>query len=318
MIAVLFPYPLRATLLRKQRTQLSVPNKLPGWPMRRTLKTLATRAVVVVAILAVAGFSVRHTKLLDRQFIFFPDQELVGTPGDRGLGYEEVFFSASDGVKLHGWFVPGEKKATLLWFHGNAGNISHRLENLELLYSRLGVSVFIFDYRGYGRSEGRASEKGTYLDAEAAIEYLRSRQGPDKEQDIVLFGRSLGCAVAVEMATRHQVRGVILESPFTSIRAMGQRAYPYLPVGILSRLVEARYDSLSKIGEVHSPLMIVHGDRDETVPIGLGRELFEAANEPKRFYTIEGAEHNDTYWVGGDAYFDALKRFVENPGGSEG
>ena len=295
-----------------------MPYKPLWWPMRRTLKTLANRAVVVVAILEVAGFSVRQTKLLDRQFIFFPDQELVGTPGDRGLEYEEVFFSASDGVKLHGWFVPSEKEATLLWFHGNAGNIGHRLENLEMLHSRLGVNVFIFDYRGYGRSKGSASEKGTYLDAEAAIEYVRSRQGPDNKESLVLFGRSLGCAVAVEMATRHRVRGIILESPFTSIRAMGQRTYPFLPVGILSRLVEARYDSLSKIGEVHSPLMIIHGDRDDTVPIELARELFEAANEPKRFYTIEGADHNDTYWVGGETYFDALRRFVEDPGGSGG
>ena len=278
--------------------------------------TLAKRAAVVLAIFVVVGFSARQTKLLDRQFIFFPDKELVSTPGDFGLEYEEVFFSASDGVKLHGWFVPGEEETTLVWFHGNAGNISHRLENLEMLHRRLGINVFIFDYRGYGRSEGRVTEKGTYLDAEAAIEYLRSRLGPELEENIVLFGRSLGCAVAVEMATRHKVRAVILESPFTSIQAMGQRAYPYLPVGLLIRLIEARYDSLSKMRGIHSPVMMVHGDQDDLVPIELARELFDATNEPKRFHTIKGAAHNDTYWVGGDAYFDALRRFIEDPQGS--
>ena len=144
---------------------------------------------------------------------------------------------------------------------------------------------------------------------------MSSRDDVDLDGGLVLFGRSLGCAVAVEMATRHNVRVVILESPFTSIRAMAGRSYPYLPVGILILLVGARYDSLAKIGGIESPLMVLHGNEDEIAPVEFGRELFEAAREPKRFYTIEGAGHNDTYWVGGDAYFDALKDFIQAPEG---
>ena len=271
------------------------------------------RAALVLSILLVIGFTVWQTKLLDKQFIFFPERELVGAPVDVGLEYENVLFSTYDGVRLHGWFVPGESDTTLLWFHGNAGNIGHRIDNLLMLHQRLGVNVFIFDYRGYGLSEGSASEQGTYLDGEAALEHLRSQKGLDLGQEIVLFGRSLGCAVAVEMATRHNVRGVILESPFTSVHAMAERAYPHLPVRMLMPLVQTRYDSLSKIKDVRSPVMVVHGDRDDIVPIDLGRDLFDAANGPKRFYTIEGAGHNDTYLVGGDAYFQALKEFLDDP-----
>ena len=141
------------------------------------------------------------------------------------------------------------------------------------------------------------------------------QEGVVVDRQLVLFGRSLGCAVAVEMAKRHQVRAVILESPFTSVRAMAKRHYPYLPTGLLTRLVQSSFDSLSKVAEVHSPLMVLHGDADDIVPLAVGHQLFDAANEPKRFYTIRGAGHNDTYVVGGEAYFEALRRFVENPAG---
>ena len=271
-----------------------------------------------MALSLIAGFSVRQTNLLDRQFIFFPEREMAGAPGAVGLEYEDVFFSTSDGVKLHGWFVPGESDTTLMWLHGNAGNISDRIDNLLMVHRRLGVNVFIFDYRGYGRSEGTASEKGTYLDAEAALEYLRSRSDVDLDNGLVLFGRSLGCAVAVELAIRHNFHGIILESPFTSVRAMVKRVYPYLPVGLLMTLVQTRYDSLSKMKDVHSPVMVLHGDRDDTVPLDIGRKLFDAANDPKRFYVIQGASHNDTYLVGGEAYFEALKDFIEETGVGEG
>ena len=268
---------------------------------------------LVLAMLVTGGFAARQVGLLDRHFIFFPERELVANPGDMGLQYESVFFEASDGVQLHGWFVPGESGVTLLWFHGNAGNISHRVDNVAMLHRRVGASMFIFDYRGYGRSSGMTSEDGTYLDAEAAIDYLRSRTDAAVDQKLVLFGRSLGCAVAVEMAVRHKVHAIILESPFASIRDMARRAYPFLPTGVLVRMVRARYDSISKIRSVHSPLMVLHGDRDDIVPIDTGRELYDAANEPKRFYVIEGAGHNDTYLVGGEPYLDALKAFIEDP-----
>lgn len=266
--------------------------------------------VLLLLLLSLSGFFVRQAQLLDRQFIFLPERELEGNPGDAGLVFEDVLFSTSDGVTLHGWFVPGGGNITFLWLHGNAGNISHRVDHIKLIHQQLEVSIFIFDYRGYGRSEGKPSEKGTYLDTEAALEYLRSRPDADPKDKLVLFGQSLGSGVAVETASRHKVDAIILESPFTSIRAMVRKAFPYLPSGLLVHLVEARYDSFSKIQNIDSPLLVVHGDRDELVPIEMGQELFEAAHEPKLLYTVVGARHNDIYLVGGEDYIEALRRFM--------
>ena len=268
-------------------------------------------AALVVLLLSVLVVVVRQTNLVDRSFIFFPERELAGTPAAYGLSFEDVSFAAADGVSLHGWFIPGRTGVTWLWFHGNAGNISNRLDNLALLHDRLGVNIFIFDYRGYGRSEGRASEKGIYMDAVAALSHLRTRDDIDHSK-IVLFGRSLGSAVAVEVAAGRETYAVILESPFTSTRAMARRLIPLLPVGLL---ITTRLDSLAKIDKVRAPLLVLHGDADQTVPIELGRELFDAANEPKRFHVIEGADHNDTYLVGGDGYFEALRRFIDDLSG---
>ena len=274
----------------------------------------ARSAALLAAVLLVLGLVVRQTSLLDRLLIYFPERDLVADPGDLGLKFEDVFFEASDGVVLHGWFIPGRTDTVLLWFQGNAGNMSHRLENILELHGRIGTGVFIFDYRGYGGSEGSPSEKGLYKDAEAAIAHLAARPGFDSEKQLVIFGRSLGSAVAVEMAVRHESRAVILESPFTSIRAMAKRTNPVLsavfPVGAV---VRSRFDSLSKIDRVRSPLMVLHGDGDEFVPIEMGRELWKAAPEPKTFFTIKGAGHNDTYLAGGDQYFDALSDFINSP-----
>jgi len=247
--------------------------------------------------------------VIERSFIYFPERELIGEPADYGLEFDDANFATSDGVRLHGWFVPGESDVTWLWCHGNAGNISHRLENLRLLHDELGVRVFIFDYRGYGRSEGSPSEEGTYRDAEAALACVLSRPDVDAERT-VYFGRSLGAAVAVELATRRPPYALILESPLPSIAELARHHYPFLPAG---RLLRTKYDSLSKIANVHVPLLVLHGDQDEVIPFQSGRKLFEAANEPKRFYTIRGAGHNDTYVVGGREYFRALREFVESP-----
>ena len=239
--------------------------------------------------------------------IFYPDDFFIGDPGDWGMPFEDIYFPTSDGLTLHGWFVPGEKEITWLWFHGNAGNISYRLENMKLLHHRLALNIFIFGYRGYGRSQGRPTEQGTYLDAEAALAYLRSRQdvNPDK---IIFFGRSLGSAVAVELATKHRCLGLILESPPTSLVGLMRRLFPSLDPDELP----IKYDSLSKIKCINVPLLILHGDCDEVVPYRWGRELYEAANEPKRFYTIANAGHNDTYIVGGEGYIAAIQDFIES------
>jgi fermentation-respiration switch protein FrsA (DUF1100 family) len=246
--------------------------------------------------------------MIEHQFIFFPKSSLEADPSSQGLAFEDAHFAASDGVQLHGWFVPGKGDVTWLWFHGNAGNISHRIDNLRLVHDQLGVNVFLFDYRGYGQSQGTPSEQGTYLDANAALAYVKTRGGvaPDR---IVYFGRSLGSAIAVDLATRDAPYALILESPLPSIRYMARHAYPFLPVGPLLR---TKYDTLAIISLVNAPLLVLHGDRDDIIPIDGGREVFEAAGGPKSFHTIEGAGHNDTYLVGGQPYWDALKRFMEN------
>ena len=243
---------------------------------------------------------------LERRFIYFPDRDLTGNPAGYGLEFDDVHFSAGDGTELHGWYVPGTTDVTWLWFHGNAGNISYRLDNLKQLHDRLGVNIFLFDYRGYGRSTGVPSEQGTYVDAQAALTYLRSRPDVNKEK-IAYFGRSLGAGVAVELARAEPPYALILESPLPSIREMARRVYPFLPLGLLLR---TRYDSLAKIGAVQAPLLVLHGDRDDIVPIDAGRELYDAANGPKAFYTISGAGHNDTHTVGGEEYFAALRAFL--------
>lgn len=246
--------------------------------------------------------------LPEERFIFFPYAAIERTPRDLGLAFEDLFFETGDGLKLNGWYIPhAAPVATLLWFHGNAGNISHRVENIRLLHERVPVNVFIFDYRGYGRSEGSVSETGTYRDASAALAYLRGRTDVDPET-IVFFGRSLGAAVAAELASRERCLALILETPFASIAEMARDLYPFLP---LRSLLRTRYDTLDKIQRIRAPLLILHGDRDEIVPFRQAKKIFSAAPEPKEFYVIRGARHNDTYLVGGEAYFDALRSFIE-------
>ncbi len=288
-----------------------VTKQLLGRSLMRRLLAVARSVLIIAALLALLALGARQTKLLDKQLVFFPDREVMSTPGDAGLVYEDVTITTSDGVRLHGWFVPGNGNRVIIWFHGNAGNIGHRVENLVLMREQLRVSVFVFDYRGYGNSEGAPSEQGLYLDAEAALEYTRNRTGLEPEEGIVYFGRSLGAAVAVELATRYPPRALVLESPFTSIQDMAQKTHPVVSRLVpLSFIVQSRFDALAKIRQVHKPVMVLHGDQDDLIPIDMGRALFEAANEPKAFYSIRGAGHNDTYAVGGVPYFDALRAFV--------
>ena len=276
----------------------------------KQLALSAARVLAVAVVLYVAmGLLLRYTSVIN-QFIFFPDSTIYQDPGDFGLEFEDVYLTTSDGVRIHGWFVPGSGDTTLLWFHGNGGNISNRADNIAGLNRRLGVNILIIDYRGYGLSEGSPNEQGTYLDAEAAVAHALSRPGVDPER-LVLFGRSLGCAVAAEMALRHDVYAVVLESPFTSVSAMARRAYAFLPG--LGLLVGNLYDTLGKTARIEAPVMVLHGDSDEIVPFEMGREVFEAAQEPKRFYRIRGAGHNDTYAVGGAPYLDALGSFLADP-----
>jgi pimeloyl-ACP methyl ester carboxylesterase len=238
--------------------------------------------------------------------VFLPSPGVDLHPSRLGLEAEDVFLDTEDGVRIHAFWIsgPGSDRA-FLFLHGNAGNASHRLPNAARLRA-LGAHVLLLDYRGYGLSEGRPSEQGVYLDARAAREHLVVERGVEPDR-IVLFGRSIGASVAVELARHKPLAGVILESAFTSAEDIARGAFGWP----LSRLARGRFDSASKIHEIEAPLLFFHGDADEIAPIELGRALYRDAPEPKAFEIIHGAGHNDTVQVGGAAYFRRIGEFLD-------
>ncbi len=260
----------------------------------------------VLAILGVGYVvTVAAAYLLQGYLVYFPKRGLEGTPGDRRLAYEDVTLVTTDGVSLHGWFIPrGDNNAVLLYFHGNAGNISHRLLRIGLFH-QMGLQVFVIDYRGYGRSGGRPSEEGTYRDAEAAWRYLTETRGFAPER-IVVFGRSLGAAVAADLAARVRPGALVLDSAFTSLPELGQELYPFLPVKWLARL---RYPTLERLKEVRCPVLIIHSREDEIVPLRHAQRLYEAARAPKQFLTVDGG-HNSAYFLSDRRYAEELGFFL--------
>ncbi len=266
-----------------------------------------TAAEILLIGACLVGFATDALNGFIESQIFFPDRIMRFSPADFGLTFEDAWIDTSDGVKLHGWWVPGNPDdAVVLFCHGNAGNISDRVDNVARL-NRLGLNVLIFDYRGYGRSEGNISESGFYLDAEAA--YGRARSEADKlGVKLVIFGRSLGGIAAVHMASGRKCSGIILESTFTNLGDMAKIHFP-LPTGMLD--LGTRFNAVDKIGGVNAPLLFFHGDRDAIVPFELGKALYEAAPEPKEFITLSGANHNDTYLVAGADYFSKWRGFID-------
>jgi len=226
---------------------------------------------------------------MENSMIFFPSVYPDGFWDPPGLEFEDAWFTAADGTKLHGWYVPHDNpRAVLLFAHGNAGNISHRYDLLQDLHE-LGVATLAFDYRGYGRSSGEPSEAGVLADARAARKWLAQKAGVG-EADIVLMGESLGGGVTVDLAANDGARGLILENTFTSLPDVAAHHYPWLPVRMLMR---TRLDSAAKIGQYHGPLLQLHGDADTIIPYSIGQQLFAAANQPKTFVTIPRGDHND-------------------------
>jgi pimeloyl-ACP methyl ester carboxylesterase len=238
--------------------------------------------------------------------IYLPARELDRTPSDLGLAYEDLTLTAIDGARLHAWFLPGRAAApvTVLFLHGNAGNISHRFDKLAVLRA-LGADVLIVDYRGYGRSTGRPDEGGTYRDADAAYEHLTGKRALDPHR-LVLYGESLGAAVAVDLAARRPVGGLIMESAFSSAVEVGRELFPFLPASLL---VRNRYDNVAKIGRVRAPVLLLHSRDDEFFGWHHPQRLYEAAHTPKQLIELRGG-HNDAFLVSGAAFAEALKVFL--------
>ena len=274
----------------------------------RALKKAALRVgVIVFAILAL-------TLIFERRFIYYPERDHEATPTQMGLPGEDVALVAEDGVRLHGWYLPvKDARLTVLFNHGNAGNISHRLDRALLLQAKLQASVLLYDYRGYGKSEGSPDEEGTYRDARAAHRFLVEEKKVAPAA-LVIMGESLGSAVALDLALAKPAAGLVLEAPFTSVPDMVRTT----PLFALAPLVRTRYDNLGKVARLERPLLVLHGDRDEVVPFRLGRRLFEAARQPKTFVAVPGAGHNDVFLIGGDAYWRAIADFLSRLPGKEG
>ncbi|MEE9168466.1 MAG: alpha/beta fold hydrolase [bacterium] len=245
--------------------------------------------------------------VFQEKLLFFPDRTISVTPQSGGLGYEPVTMFTEDNVKISGWHIPAEEaKFVLLFFHGNAGNISDRLESLQIFHG-LGLSVLIVDYRGYGESGGRPSESGTYRDAEAAWSYLVDELGFSPE-GIIVFGRSLGAGVATWLAAKHRPAALILESAFASAPELGSDLYWFLPIRLLSRI---KYDNLARMQQITCPLLVIHSPDDEIIPYKHGRKLFEAASAPKEFLQLQYG-HNEGFLLSGSRYVNGIRNFIDN------
>ena len=262
--------------------------------------------VIVMAWCALA----LYVFLMQPRLIYYPNipgRAVEVTPAVIDLDFEEATLDTTDGEHLHAWFIPHpEARGTLLFAHGNAGNISHRLDSIQVFHD-LGMNVLIFDYRGYGQSTGRSNENGTYRDVEAAWTYLTDSRGIEPGK-IILFGRSLGAAVVADLATRAEPAAVILESAFLSVPDMAARIYPWLPVRWLASY---RYDNAEKVTRIKRPLLIIHSRRDEIIPFEQGERLFQLANEPKQFLELRG-RHNDGFYVSRKAYIQTMSAFLES------
>lgn len=244
--------------------------------------------------------------LLQNSLTYHPARQLVYTPDAVGLNYEDTYFDTKDGIRLHGWHIPAANaRGTVLFSHGNAGNISGRLETIRMLHG-LDLNVLIYDYRGYGKSEGRPDEAGTYRDAQAAWNFLTGEKNIP-ESAIVIMGRSLGGAVSAWLATRVKPAGLILESTFTSAKDLAQELYPWVPV---RWLIKIEYPTKRYLQDLSVPKLILHSRDDRLIPFHHGREIFESVREPKDFFEMSG-DHGGGHIVTGADYVYALDRFLD-------
>jgi len=261
-------------------------------------------------------------------FLYGPVREIPYTPDELGLDFEEVSLKTADGLRLSGWYIPAplevrtegasvqagdslltgqaeDSEFTVLFCHGNGGNMMHRLDSINI-FCNLGLNCFIFDYHGYGSSEGKPSEEGTYLDVRAAYDWLREER-KISPNNIIIFGRSLGGSIAAQLASKVEVRALVIESAFTSYVDIGRKFYPYMPVRWFARF---SYQTIDYVKDVHCPVMIIHSRGDEIIPFEFGLELYRTANEPKEFVEIFGG-HNDGFLVSSEIYNSAWRKWLK-------
>lgn len=257
-------------------------------------------AYIFVGFVLILGY----IKYIERHAIYYPAKDIEATPKVINLSFEDVYIKTTDNLKINGWFIPyDDAKYTLLFLHGNAGNIGHRLDKIGLLRG-IGLNIFIIDYRGYGRSTGRPSEKGCYLDAKAAHDYLLNIRKVSGEQ-IILYGESLGTGVAVNLAAESPVKAIILEGAFSCGRDMARTIYPFLPAFLFCD----SFNSLERIKRVKAAKLFLHSTDDEVVPLTLARKLFDYAPEPKFFAHFRG-RHNDAFLDSRNGYLSAIASFI--------
>ncbi len=266
---------------------------------------LAMLGRIFLVILVFFLFIFAYLRYFEKKGIYYPTKEIIFSPADVNLEYENIFFTTDDGLRLNGWFIPAENpRGTLLFCHGNAGNIGYRVEIIGI-FNKLNLNVFIFDYRGYGRSQGHPSERGLYQDARAAYQYLLSRKDIDKAS-IVIYGKSIGANVAINLASKVRAACLISEGGFTSSYDMGKKLFPYLPI---KWVITTKFDALEKIKNIAIPKLIIHSRDDEIVPFKLGDKLFQAAIQPKEFYQMQGT-HNEAVFMAKEEYSSRVDNFL--------
>ncbi len=260
------------------------------------------RLIVIILILLGGWMYLRN---FEHNNIYFPSEIIEFTPGEVGLDFEEVFYPTADGKQINGWFIPAKKnRGTILFSHGNGGNIGHRIDFFKI-FNKLGLNVFIFDYRGYGKSPGNPSEKGIYSDGKGAYDYLTGRADIDKDK-IVLYGESLGGAVAIDLAGKVTARSLITFGTFTSATDMGRKLYPHYPVKLI---ITQKYDSFSKIKNLTIPKLIIHSRDDEIVPFEQAEALFAEAPPPKEFLELRGG-HNEAALENSEKFSQKINDFL--------
>jgi fermentation-respiration switch protein FrsA (DUF1100 family) len=270
----------------------------------RVFVNILTLAVSIYLILALALY------LFQGKMVFlsnFPERALTASPGNIGLQYENVALTTSDNEQLHGWYVPAmDPRGVVLFFHGNAGNISHRLDSIRI-FVELELDVLIIDYRGYGQSTGKTTEQGTYLDAQAAWDYLIENRNIPAER-IIVFGRSLGGAIGAWLGAHNKPAAVIIESSFTSGVDMARRLYPFLPVRLITRL---KYPVTDYAARLNCPTLVIHSRHDEIIPFAMGQAIYGALKQPGQFLAIRG-DHNNGFLLSYDEYVAGLNSFIQS------